>query len=86
MNIESKMFLQGKKHILHFYNEMEVHNLFCDKTKINYISIPELDSSSYEGTSLQEAQEKIKGGMPQQEAMMAVMQAHQEELKGAMGK
>jgi hypothetical protein len=34
----------------------------------------------------QEAQEKIKGGMPQQEAMMAVMQAHQEELKGAMGK
>ncbi len=34
----------------------------------------------------QEAQEKIKGGMPQQDAMMAVMQAHQKELKGVMGK
>ena len=34
----------------------------------------------------QEAQEKIKGGMGQQEAMNAVMLAHQEELKGAMGK
>ena len=34
----------------------------------------------------EEAQEKIKGGMAQQDAMMAVMQAHQEELKGVMGK
>lgn len=33
-----------------------------------------------------EAQEKIKGGMGQQEAMMAVMQKHQEELKKVMGK
>ena len=34
----------------------------------------------------QEAQEKIKGGMAQQDAMMAVMQTHQEELKAVMGK
>jgi len=34
----------------------------------------------------QEAQEKIKGGMPQQDAMMAVMKAHEEELKGMVGK
>jgi hypothetical protein len=34
----------------------------------------------------QEAQEKIKGGMSQQDAMMAVMQAHGEELKSVMGK
>lgn len=34
----------------------------------------------------QEAQEKIKGGMPQQDAMMTVMQTHQDELKGIMGK
>lgn len=34
----------------------------------------------------QEAQEKIKGGMPQQDAMMNVMQSHQEELKAIMGK
>lgn len=33
-----------------------------------------------------EAQEKIKGGMGQQEAMMAVMQKHQDELKKVMGK
>ncbi len=34
----------------------------------------------------QEAQEKIKGGMPQQQAMMAVMQAHEKELREVMGK
>ena len=34
----------------------------------------------------EEAQEKIKGGMTQQDAMMAVMQNHQEELKKLMGK
>lgn len=34
----------------------------------------------------QEAQEKIKGGMSQQDAMMAVMQVHGEELKAVMGK
>jgi len=34
----------------------------------------------------QEAQEKIKGGMPQQEAMMSVMKSHEEELKKVMGK
>jgi hypothetical protein len=34
----------------------------------------------------QEAQEKIKGGMAQQDAMMAVMKAHQDELKSIMGK
>lgn len=33
----------------------------------------------------QEAQEKIKGGMSQQDAMMKVMEAHKEELKEAMG-
>lgn len=33
----------------------------------------------------QEAQEKIKGGMSQQDAMMRVMEAHKEELKGVMG-
>jgi len=33
-----------------------------------------------------EAQEKIKGGMAQQDAMMSVMQVHQEELKSIMGK
>lgn len=32
----------------------------------------------------QEAQEKIKGGMSQQDAMMTVMQSHQEELKSMM--
>jgi hypothetical protein len=34
----------------------------------------------------QEAQEKIKGGMPQQEAMIAVMKAHEAELREVMGK
>ena len=34
----------------------------------------------------QEAQEKIKGGMPQQDAMMAVMKAHEQELREVMGK
>lgn len=34
----------------------------------------------------QEAQEKIKGGMPQQDAMMAVMKAHEDELKAIVGK
>jgi hypothetical protein len=34
----------------------------------------------------QEAQEKIKGGMPQQDAMMAVMKAHEEEIKRLLGK
>lgn len=34
----------------------------------------------------QEAQEKIKGGMPQQEAMMAVMKSHEDELRKVMGK
>lgn len=34
----------------------------------------------------QEAQEKIKGGMPQQDAMMAVMKAHEQELRAVMGK
>lgn len=34
----------------------------------------------------QETQEKIKGGMSQQDAMMSVMQKHQEELKQVMGK
>ena len=34
----------------------------------------------------QEAQEKIKGGMAQQDAMMAVMKDYQEELKAVMGK
>jgi hypothetical protein len=34
----------------------------------------------------EEAQEKIKGGMPQQDAMMNVMQKHQDELKKMMGK
>ena len=33
----------------------------------------------------QEAQEKIKGGMAQQDAMMAVMKNHQEELQKVMG-
>jgi hypothetical protein len=33
-----------------------------------------------------EAQEKINGGMPQQEAMMAVMKNHQDELMKVMGK
>lgn len=33
-----------------------------------------------------EAQEKIKGGMPQQDAMMAVMKAHEAELKALVGK
>ncbi len=32
-----------------------------------------------------EAQEKIKGGMDQQTAMMRVMQNHQEELKKILG-
>jgi hypothetical protein len=34
----------------------------------------------------QEAQEKIKGGMPQQDAMMAVMKSHEDELRKVMGK
>lgn len=34
----------------------------------------------------EEAQEKIKGGMSQQDAMMMVMKNHQEELKQVMGK
>ena len=34
----------------------------------------------------QEAQEKIKGGMSQQDAMMMVMKSHQDELKQVMGK
>ncbi len=33
-----------------------------------------------------EAQEKIKGGMSQQDAMMAVMRNHETELKDVMGK
>ena len=34
----------------------------------------------------EEAQEKIKGGMSQQDAMMAVMKAHETELRAVMGK
>lgn len=34
----------------------------------------------------QEAQEKMKGGMSQQDAMMSTMKAHQDELKAVMGK
>lgn len=33
-----------------------------------------------------ETQEKIKGGMSQQEAMMAVMAKHQDKLKQILGK
>lgn len=33
-----------------------------------------------------EAQEKIKGGMSQQDAMMAVMKNHETELKDVMSK
>lgn len=33
-----------------------------------------------------EAQEKIKGGMSQQDAMQAVMKAHEAELKTLVGK
>ncbi len=33
-----------------------------------------------------EVQEKVKGGMGQQEAMMAVMQVHGEEMKKILGK
>lgn len=33
-----------------------------------------------------EAQEKIKGGMSQQDAMMMVIKSHQDELKQVMGK
>ncbi len=33
-----------------------------------------------------EVQEKTKGGMDQNTAMMAVMKEHQSELKGMMGK
>ena len=33
-----------------------------------------------------EIQEKTKGGMSQQEAMMAVMKAHETDLKEVMGK
>lgn len=33
-----------------------------------------------------EAQEKMKGGMSQQDAMMSVMKNHQDELKKVMGK
>ncbi len=33
-----------------------------------------------------EAEEKMKGGMSQQQAMMAVMQNHQDELRKVMGK
>jgi hypothetical protein len=34
----------------------------------------------------EEVQEKVKGGMNQQDAMMQVMQSHQDELKKVMGK
>ncbi len=34
----------------------------------------------------EEAQEKIKGGMSQQDAMMMVMKSHESELKSVMGK
>lgn len=34
----------------------------------------------------EETQEKIKGGMTQQDAMMMVMKSHQDELKNVMGK
>lgn len=34
----------------------------------------------------QEAQEKIKGGMSQQDAMMMVMKNHEKELREVMGK
>jgi hypothetical protein len=34
----------------------------------------------------EEVQEKVKGGMGQQDAMMMVMQKHQDELKKVMGK
>ncbi len=34
----------------------------------------------------EETQEKVKGGMSQQDAMMMVMKNHQEELKAVMGK
>jgi predicted DNA-binding protein len=34
----------------------------------------------------EEAQEKIKGGMSQQDAMMAVMKVHESELRAVMGK
>ncbi len=34
----------------------------------------------------EEAQEKIKGGMSQQDAMMMVMKNNQEELRRVMGK
>ena len=34
----------------------------------------------------EEVQEKVKGGMPQQDAMMMVMKNHQDELKKVMGK
>lgn len=33
----------------------------------------------------QEVQEKTKGGMSQQDAMMMVMKSHQDELKTVMG-
>ncbi len=33
-----------------------------------------------------ETQEKVKGGMSQQDAMMMVMKSHQDELKAMMGK
>jgi hypothetical protein len=34
----------------------------------------------------EETQEKVKGGMSQQDAMMMVMKNHQDELKAVMGK
>lgn len=34
----------------------------------------------------EEAQEKIKGGMSQQDAMMMVMRNHEKELREVMGK
>ncbi len=33
----------------------------------------------------EETQEKVKGGMSQQDAVMAVMRGHQEEFKKVMG-
>jgi hypothetical protein len=33
-----------------------------------------------------EVQEKVKGGMPQQDAMMMVMKSHEDELRKVMGK
>ncbi len=33
-----------------------------------------------------EVQEKVKGGMPQQDAMMAVMKVHESKLREILGK